>query len=339
MKSLIILNDMPQFVLWYNHARIDHGHFKREGIMNYIAVDVGGTQLRAALYPETGIEASVIKAIPTKGQGTAVERLLELLESIWPEDQKVERIGLLVPGMVNPAEGMVYITPNIDGWQDLPLVDIVQKRFNTPTVLGNDANLAALGEWKYGAGVGHHNMIYMTVSTGVGSGIIVDDNLLVGAHGIGAELGHVIVQLDGPICGCGKRGHLEAVSSGTGIANFVKRKIAEGRHTILASEEKQITSRLVAEAALQGDELSIEAFNIAGKYLGIAIANLLIVFNPTLIILGGGVIKAGSLLMEPLQRSLEESVVSPRYLSDFRLTTAKLGDQVGLVGALALARG
>ena len=339
MKFPIILNDMPQFVLWYNHARIDHGYFKREGFMNYIAVDVGGTQLRAALYPETGIEASVIKAIPTKGQGTAVERLLQLLDSIWPEDQKVERIGLLVPGMVNPAEGMVYITPNIDGWQDLPLVDIVQKRFNTPTVLGNDANLAALGEWKYGAGVGHHNMIYMTVSTGVGSGIIVDDHLLVGAHGIGAELGHVIVQPDGPICGCGKRGHLEAISSGTGIANFVKRKIAEGRHTILANDEKPITSRLVAEAALQGDELSIEAFNIAGKYLGIAIANLLIVFNPTLIILGGGVIKAGSLLMEPLQRSLEESVVSPRYLSDFRLTTAKLGDQVGLVGALALVRG
>lgn len=307
--------------------------------MNYIAVDVGGTQLRAALYPESGIGASVIKAIPTKGEGTAVQRLLELLESIWPEDRKVARIGLVVPGMVNPAEGTVYITPNIDGWDNLPLVDIVQRRFNTATVLGNDANLAALGEWKYGAGVGHHNLIYMTISTGVGSGIIVDDRLLVGAHGIGAELGHITVIPDGPLCGCGKRGHLEAVSSGTGIANFIQRKIEEGRYTILTNEEKPITSRLVAEAARNGDDLSIEAFNIAGKFLGIAIANLLHVFNPTLIILGGGVIKAGPLLMEPLQRSLEENVVSPRYLSDFRLTTAKLGDQVGLVGALALARG
>ncbi len=307
--------------------------------MNYIAVDVGGTQLRAALYPEAGIEASVIKAIPTKGEGTVVERLFGLLESIWPKDQAVARIGLVVPGMVNPIEGIVYITPNIEGWRDLPLIEIVQKHFNTPTVLGNDANLAALGEWKYGAGVGHHNLIYMTISTGVGSGIIVDDRLLVGAHGIGAELGHTIVMPDGPMCGCGKRGHLEALSSGTGIANFVKRKIEEGRHTILTHENKPITSRLVAEAANQGDELSIEAFNIAGKYLGIAIANLLHVFNPTLIILGGGVVKAGPLLMDPLQHSLAESVVSPQYLSDFQLTTAKLGDQVGLVGALALARG
>lgn len=307
--------------------------------MNFIAVDVGGTQLRAALYPQTGIEPLVIKAVATKGENSAIERLLELIASIWPADGSVARIGLGVAGMVDPVAGMVYFTPNIEAWNGLPIVNIIQERFHTPTLLGNDANVAALGEWKYGAGIGHKDLIYLTVSTGVGSGIISDGRMVVGAHGIGAELGHTTVLPDGPMCGCGRRGHLEALSSGTGISNYVLRELQRGRSSILKLAATPPSARSIADAARQGDELSMEAYNFAGKYLGLAIANMLYVFNPTLIILGGGVMKAGSLLMDPLQRSLEENVLSSLYLQDFQLTTAKLGDQVGLVGALALARG
>lgn len=307
--------------------------------MNFIAVDVGGTQLRAALYPQTGIEPLVIKAVATKGENSAIERLLELIASIWPADGSVARIGLGVAGMVDPVTGVVYFTPNIEAWNGLPIVNIIQERFHTPTLLGNDANVAALGEWKYGAGIGHKDLIYLTISTGVGSGIISDGRMVVGAHGIGAELGHTTVLPDGPMCGCGRRGHLEALSSGTGISNYVQRELQKGRPSVLKLATTPPSARSIAEAARQGDELSMEAYNFAGKYLGLAIANMLYVFNPTLIILGGGVIKAGSLLMDPLQRSLEENVLSSLYLQDFQLTTAKLGDQVGLVGALALARG
>lgn len=307
--------------------------------MNYIAVDVGGTQLRAALYPESGMEAAVIKAVPTKGEEKAIDRLLDLISSVWPVDQKVTSIGLGIAGMVDPAKGVIYKAPNIADWDYLPIVDIIQTRFNTPTVLGNDANVAALGEWKFGAGIGHHDLIYLTISTGVGSGIISNDRLIVGAHGIGAELGHVTVLPDGPLCGCGCRGHLEAIASGPSIARYVQQKINEGRASLLTQKPMQLTARMVSDAAQQGDELCIEAFNYAGEFLGRSIADMLHVFNPTIVILGGGVVKSGALLIDPVKRSLERNVLSPEYLKDFVLTTAKLGDQVGLVGALVLARG
>ncbi len=306
--------------------------------MDSIAVDIGGTQLRAALYPEEGIEAKVIKSTPTRGEQSALERLFDLIQSILPADAPVGCIALGVAGALNPATGVIYNAPNIANWNGMNIIQETQNRFGIPVRLGNDANLAALGEWKYGAGIGHHNLIYMTISTGVGGGIIADDRLLVGSNGLAGEVGHVTVLPGGPPCGCGKNGHLEALSSGTGIANYVSRQMDAGRQTILAQHPKPLTARAVAEAACKGDELSIEAFEIAGEYLGRAIADLLHIFNPTIVILGGGVIKSGDLIMGPVRRSLAASTVSEEYLRDFELTTASLGDKVGLVGALALAR-
>jgi len=303
-----------------------------------IAVDIGGTQLRAALYPPEGIEARTIKTIPTQGEQPALERLFMLLESIMPEDDQVHCIALGAPGALNPVTGITYTIPNIPNWNGLHLVEEVQNKFNVEVRLGNDANLAALGEWKYGAGVGHHDLVYLTVSTGLGGGIITQDRLLVGSNGLAAEVGHITVLPNGPLCGCGHPGHLEAMSSGTGIANYVKRQLASGRPSILADLDEIPTARSIAQAAQQGDELAIEAFQIAGDYLGRAIADLLHLYNPTIVILGGGVTKAGEFLMSPVRRSLTASVISPMYLENFTLTTASLGDQVGLVGALALAR-
>ena len=306
--------------------------------MDDIAVDIGGTQLRAALYPSEGIEARAIKTIPTQGEQPALERLFMLLASIWPKDDQVHCIALGAPGALNPVTGITYTIPNIPNWNGLHLVEKVQDKFNVEVRLGNDANLAALGEWKYGAGVGHHDLVYLTVSTGLGGGIIIQDRLLVGSNGLAAEVGHITVLPNGPLCGCGHPGHLEAMSSGTGIANYVKRQLASGRPSILADLDEIPTARSIAQAAKQGDELAIEAFQIAGDYLGRAIADLLHLYNPTIVILGGGVTKAGEFLMAPVRRSLTASVISPMYLENFTLTTARLGDQVGLVGALALAR-
>lgn len=306
--------------------------------MNDIVVDIGGTQLRAGLYPPQGLEPRVFKAISTSGEEPALERLFRLIESIWPNDTTVRRIALAAPGALNPLTGVTYTIPNIPNWNGLHLVELVQNRFNVEVRIGNDANLAALGEWKYGAGIGHHNLIYLTVSTGLGGGIIINDQLMVGANGLAAEVGHTTVLPDGPLCGCGFPGHLEAMSSGTGIANYVKRELAAGRESILTGREEPVSARTIAAAAREGDALSIEAFDQAGKFLGRAIADLLHLFNPTIVILGGSVIKAGELIMAPARRALNASVISPMYLEDFTLTTAKLGDQVVLVGALALAR-
>jgi glucokinase len=305
----------------------------------YIALDIGGTQLRAALYPEDGIEPITRQSAAThNGDEKPENRLLDLIDSIWPSQGRVKCIGGGVASPIDPKSGIVYHAPNIQGWTNFPLGSIIYEKFKTETRLGNDANLAALGEWKHGAGVGHHDLVYLTISTGIGGGIIIDDRLLVGPHGIAAEVGHITVWPGGPVCGCGKRGHLEAVSSGTGIANYARQQISIGRKSALSNFEGILTARDVTSAAQQGDELAIEAFNQAGSFLGQAIADLLLLFEPTVVVLGGGVTKAGDILMKPLRAALEAGVFTPEYLQHLLVLPAKLGDQVGLVGALTLAR-
>ncbi|KAF0109442.1 MAG: glucokinase [Chloroflexi bacterium] len=305
----------------------------------FIAVDIGGTQLRAALYPEHGIEPIDKQIIVTHaGDEKPEDRLIDLIGSVWPKHGGVQRIGVAVAGPVNPKTGVVYNAPNISGWIDLPLGGLIEKHHKTTAILGNDANLAALGEWKYGAGVGHHDLIYLTISTGIGGGIIIDDRLLVGPQGIAAEVGHITVLPDGPMCGCGHRGHLEAVSSGTAIANYVETQLSQGRASILSLNSQKPTGRLIAEAAAKGDLLALEAFEYAGAFLGRAIADLLHIFNPTVIVLGGGVTNAKDILMNPVRRAIDESVMTPEYKENLEICFAKLGDQAGLVGALALAR-
>ena len=305
----------------------------------YVALDIGGTQLRAALYPDDGLEPIIKKSIPThNADEKPEERLLQLIESIWPRTGNVVCIGGGVASPVDPKSGLVYHAPNIKGWTNFPLGAVIHEKFKTQIRLGNDANLAALGEWKYGAGIGHHDLAYLTISTGIGGGFIIDDRLLVGPHGIAAEVGHITVWPGGPLCGCGKRGHLEAVSSGTGIANYVRQQIGTGRSSTLSKDVECITAREVTAAAQLGDALSIEAFEQAGRFLGQAIADLLLLFEPTIVVLGGGVTKAGDILMKPLRKALEEGVFTPEYLQHLVIAPAKLGDQVGLVGALTLAR-
>jgi glucokinase len=163
--------------------------------------------------------------------------------------------------------------------------------------------------------------------------------MLVGPQGIAGEVGHITVLPDGPICGCGKRGHLESVASGTGIANYVEQKLKEGRSSSLSLTPQKPSSRMIAEAAKAGDALAMEAFEYAGVFLGRAIADLLHLFNPTVIVMGGGVSNSGDLIMNPIKRMIDESVMSPAYNKELHIRMAKLGDQAGLVGALVLARG
>lgn len=304
----------------------------------YIAVDIGGTQLRAAIYPLDGLTPMRVERIPTKDPSSStLERLESLIETLWPTDVAVSAIGVAAPGAIDPYQGVLLSVANIQGWENLPLHQILGNRFQTPVGIGNDANLAALGEWQYGAGQGHHHLIYLTISTGIGGGVIIDDQLLLGHRGLATELGHVVVMQDGPLCSCGKRGHLEAVASGPAIANWVEQQLSQGIPSSLPVQ-RHLTSRMIAKAAREGDTLAIQALARAGNFIGQAIANFLHIFNPTAVILGGGVIQSGTLLMEPLRASMEKHAMSPDYYSDLLLTTAALGDDAGLIGALALAR-
>jgi len=303
----------------------------------FLVADIGGTQIRAAVFPTDQSAPRKIVRTPTQGAGcTPIERLLDLMASIWPSEGAVKAITVAAPGPIEPYQGIVYEAPNIPGWTDFPLKDHIQERFKAPVAVGNDANLAALGEWRFGAGRGFHHLIYITVSTGIGGGIITNDQLLLGAHGLAGELGHITVIPDGPLCGCGQRGHLEAIASGPAIARWVEQELADGVPSIL-SNQHPLTAREVSLAAQKKDPLAIAALGRAGNYLGVAIADMLHIFNPEVIIIGGGVSRSGPHLMEPLKEAVQEHILSRHYLDGLVLTTAALGDEVGLMGALALA--
>lgn len=301
---------------------------------SYITLDIGGTNTRCALYPENGITPLNQKKIVTYVEGQAsIDRLAGVIEEIWPNEYSVKGICAAAPGSININEGMVILAPNIPGWKNLELRKILSGRFNVPVFVNNDARMAAIGEWKHGAGIGHDNLMYFTISTGLGNGTIVHGRLLEGAVGIATESGHVTLDDNGPICGCGKVGHLEAYSSGTGIENFVHSELSKSIKSIFPSTS-QPTAWQIAEAARNNDPLSKTAFERAGYYLGIGIANYLHIFNPSCVIFGGGVSQSGDLLMIPFKKSLEDHVLSPLYLKNLEIKLAALGDDVGLIGAL-----
>jgi glucokinase len=303
-----------------------------------IAVDIGGTHLRAALYHPDNPHPIAHERVATRtGEPGVYERMQGVIRSIWPSDGAVKAIGVASPGPLDPHTGYILKTPNIPEWRNFPLTPNLTRDFHVPAFLDNDANLAALGEWTFGAAKGHRDVLYLSISTGVGGGVIVDNHLLQGFHGLATELGHTILDPDGPICSCGFAGHLEAFSSGPAIDRYVREKLEAGTASTLRLDGK-LDALSIAEAANRGDELAIAAYRRAGEYLGIAVANFLHAFDPSIVIFGGGVSFVGPLLFDPFLASLKKRVFHPRYLEGLKIEMAALGDDAGLLGALALAQ-
>lgn len=302
--------------------------------MTVVAIDIGGTQMRVATYAADSQNPIEHGRTPTHSNGeNPFDRLVALIESVWDSD--VQAIGISSAGPLDPHTGVILAPPNIKQWRNFPLTAKLTKRFGVPAFLDNDANLAALAEWQFGAGRGHHDVLYLTISTGVGGGVIIGDRLLQGHHGLAAELGHVTLEEGGSLCGCGGRGHLEAYSSGTGIERFVAEQLGAGRVSALSGAE---SAKEIADAANAGDALARESYARAGEYLGIGVANFLHSFDPSIVILGGGVTQSGALLWEPFTASLKRHAFHPRYLEGLVIAKAELGDDAGLLGALTLAR-
>lgn len=302
-----------------------------------VAVDIGGTHIRVAVFePDSIVPRNHYRTRSLASEGGVFDRLVAAIEQVWPQE-KVGAIGIASPGPLDPHTGIILATPNIREWQNFPLAQRLCEHFGVPVYLDNDANMAGLGEWQYGAGKGHRDVVYMTISTGIGGGVISNGHLLQGFHGMAAELGHMVIDIDGPLCGCGHRGHLETFSSGPAIARYVAEQIGQGMESSLQAGP-ELNARLIAEAAFQGDALAISSFERAGHYLGIGVANYLAIFDPSVLIFGGGVSQVGDLLFKPFEASLRRHTFHPRYLEELVITRAALGDDAGLLGALALAR-
>jgi len=303
-----------------------------------IAIDIGASRMRAGSYTTKSCEPIQYNQIPTRSEGMPIEdRLVNLIESVWPEDYEVKSIAAACPGPLDPINGIIVEPPNIPEWRYFPMQEFLQSTFNIPTAINNDANLAAYGEWTFGAGKGHSNLIYLTISTGIGGGIIIDNKLLSGVAGYAGEVGHMTINPQGPVCSCGKDGHLEAIASGPSIVRWIKSRL-EDESLQEHFPEGDLTAKHISEAAESGNELAIAAYERAGKYIGLAIANLLHIFNTSLVIIGGGVSRAGDLLFEPIRKSVHESVISDAYLDNLQILPAALGDDSGLMGALVLSR-
>jgi glucokinase len=312
---------------------------------SYIAVDLGGTNVRAALFD--GADSAIHKRIkvPTeaaKGAGTVLDNICRAVQEVMPADRdSVGGVGIGVPGPCDPFRGIVLQAPNIPGWENFPVVRRLTNRLQIPVYLGNDANLAALGEWKFGAGQGTSDLVYLTISTGIGGGVVCGGRLLVGLHGLAAELGHVHIIPDGPPCACGGRGHLEAVSAGPAIARRARELLESGKTSprlleLAGGQAGAITAEHVGIAAGEGDKLALAVFAEAGSYIGLAIADFLVTFNPGVVVLGGGVSQVGEILLGPVRQAAQKYAMNPGYLQDLVITVAKLGDDAGLFGAFAL---
>jgi len=312
-------------------------------MIQIVAVDLGGTNIRVAYFPTPEPPPTMHNKLLThasEGPQAVIARIIEAIHAVLPTERDDLRIGVGSPGPIDPYRGVILKAVNLPGWVNTPLQARLQEHFAYPVVVGNDANVAALGEWRFGAGKGVSNLIYLTISTGIGGGVIVDGLLLLGAQGLGAELGHMTVEPGGPICSCGQLGHLEAVAAGPALARQATTLIEAGRPSILAQRlavTDHLTGKDIGEAAQSGDALAGEIIERAGEIIGRYMADLAHTFNPQAFVLGGGVSQLGPLLFEPIERSLHTHVMDPAYLKDLRVVPAALGDDAGLIGAMVLA--
>jgi glucokinase len=308
-----------------------------------LAVDFGGTNIRVAHFDHPTIPPTAQIKKPTlasEGPESVLQRLKDAIAELMPDNGTPVSIGIAAPGPLNPYEGIIHSAPNLPGWKNIPLRQQLYEEFNCPIFLGNDANLAALGEWRHGAGVGTEHMIYLTISTGIGGGIISHGHLLTGSRGLAAELGHMTIMSDGPQCGCGRFGHIEAAAAGPAITRNALSRLEAGEESTLQqahTDGKIITPVEIAEAARAGDPLSIEVLSQASRLIGQHLANLAHAFDPELFVLGGGISSIGELFFAPIRQSLAEHVMDPVYIEGLRVLPAALGDDAGLIGAMVLA--
>jgi glucokinase len=310
--------------------------------MAFAGIDLGGTQLRVAIADDRGRIRTVVR-LPTeaaRGKQHVINRMLaavgQALEQNGTRARQVRALGIGMPGPLDPAAGLVLQPANLPGFRNVPLNRIMTRATHIPTFIHHDAHLAALGEYRRGAARGAHDLIYVTVSTGIGAGILLKGELYSGAHGIAGEVGHIVVQKDGPPCTCGNHGCVEAISSGTGISRTAREAAPVTPGSALHGIENP-TPEDVARAARAGDRLAISILENAGAYLGIALGTLINLFNPDMIVLGGPVLKSGPPLLGPMRRSMVASSW-PSARRGLRIVRPMLGADVGLIGAIEFAR-
>lgn len=307
-----------------------------------IAVDLGGTQVRAALCDTQGkiLKRAAQPALAHEGPESVFARIVTSICEIVDDWAHVRGIGLGAPGTLDPWRGVLLEAPNLPGMINFPLKARLEKELGVAAFVGNDANLAALGEHRYGAGRGFAHMIYMTIGTGIGGGIVADDKLFLGWRGLAGEVGHQTLEASGPQCSCGNIGCLEALAAGPAIARDARAALVAGRdskmHALVNGDLEQITGKVVTQAARDGDALAREILDRAGFYIGLGIISLLHNFDTQLFVLGGGVAINAWEFLYPQMRAVLAKHAMPSMRHGVQIVPAQLGDDAGLLGAAVL---
>lgn len=310
------------------------------GHQHIIAVDLGGTNIRTALCDERGNVLKRAKQLtrPDEGVDAVLARIVAGAHEVMPDGEAPFAVGVASPGPIDPYAGVVLYAVNLY-WNNVPLRDLLAGRLGLPVAVGNDANLAALGEQRYGAGRGVRDMAYVTISTGIGCGVILDDRLVLGHRGLATELGHMVMDVDGDPIQSGVPGAFEGYAAGPGIARLAQQRLCEGwpskMRDLAGGDIARVTAKEVGEAAQQGDALALDVVRRAARVIGLGFVNVLHLFNPALIVVGGSVALMGDVLMQPVRETVEQYAMTPYRGAP--IVPAQLGDDSGLLGAAALA--
>lgn len=313
-----------------------------------VGIDLGGTKILAAVVnAENKVLGEAKQATHAEeGQDAVVERIVATVRKALDDaDVKlgaVAAVGVGAPGATDVATGVVHYAANL-GWHDMPLADRLQDRLDVPVFVDNDVNVGTLAEYLLGAGRGVQHLAAMFVGTGIGGGLIVNGHLFRGFRGAAGEIGHMAVVPDGPVCGCGRRGCLEAVASRTAIEREVQAALDAGRPSVLpdliaASKRQRLTSGVIAKALEQKDALMEEIIGRVQRFLAMGIANLVNILDPEMVVLGGGVVESlGQGFIEPVAKAARTEFLAKRDAERVRIVPATLGDRAGALGAALMA--
>jgi glucokinase len=304
-----------------------------------LGIDVGGTKINAFRVARDGeILARAQVPTPADDEEATVAAMIATARGLITAD--VLAVGVGAAGMVDAERGVLRFAPNL-AWRELPIAARMQEALGVPCQLDNDANVAAYGEYRFGAGRGYRHMLLVTVGTGIGGGIVTDGRLFRGAYGFAAEIGHIIVEPGGPVCGCGNHGCWEQVAAGRAIDRAGRDAAADHPDSLLTElaggEPSAVDGAIVTEAARRGDDVARGVLAQVGRRLGQGIAGLVNVLDPQVVVVGGGAIAAAGLLLEPAREAFVDAVEAPEFRPRVPIVAAELGNDAGAVGAAALA--
>ncbi len=307
----------------------------------FIGVDLGGTNLKAGIVDVQTGAVSALQSVPTlarEGHAAVMERMAALIRSVaGSAGAEIGGVGIGVPGALDLERGIVVFLPNLpDRWENVPLPATIAARVGAQVYMLNDVRSITYGEWKFGAGRGVDTMACFAIGTGIGGGLVINGQLHLGIGGTAGELGHQTIDFNGPRCGCGNRGCLEAFASGPAITAMGVKAVVQGLTTSLGKlvdyDLNKISPEIIFEAARQGDPIAREIYDQAGSYIGVAVGNVLVSVGPRKVVIAGGVAAAGDLLLEPIRRTVKERVtIMP--VDQVEIVPAILGSNAGIVGA------